>query len=833
MKPILTSITVIALAIPSVAAARSYDWTGPQPCGSPPCSGLWDDQSNWSPPGIPGGGDTATINGTTDPMALTTVTLGSDSVGGLTVSGRTELTGRSLTVASGNAVLNGGTFLGATLTLAAGVTTTLGGDVELSGGKLNNAGTFNWLTGTLSGDSGVEIHNSGSFVITAGTALAYGSGLDNCDFYNTGVVELDGAGTTTSADGLCWAFHNSGVVTFVGGGTLEWQASGNTQHSLEDGGQVTGDGTLLYDEPHTSWSDSKLTVNGTTHVATGATLAFGPGSRITAGTAGGTIAGPGKLLWLGGHIDGSRTYATGPALNWANGLNVAITGPATKDMSGTYIVSGATVTWDQGILAVGDGGYFTNTGTFTAKGDLAISPTGTEYYSQLENRGTFIKQSGNGALTVDSLSFLNYGTLSAASGSIRLVAKGNGPNVLEGGSTLSGQVTALCEVALGGSSTVAAGGNFELGNDGTHAGQLDGSGAIGGDGTVTVDGAAIDATGTNALTFAAGGHLAFTPNAAKTFFQVDPKASMTFAGNTTWTGGTIELQDGTATNTGTWTTTGAALLTNNVSSATFENRGTFAADPGATTLQVDLNFLNSGTVIASSGTLLFAHQDFVQTGGETRLSGGTVGVHTPYTTPDYRTMDIKGGSLTGAGTVDAVVTNEGIVAPGTAASAGTLTVTQTYTQSDAGTLAVDLGGVQAGQFDVLATGGDVKIDGTLAVSLLGGYLPAVGSTYKVLVSGGADPDQGAFATVAPQNGLSVTTTYHPNDVTLGVTGVTAPDAGVDAGTNSDGGMPDAGTGTPRGGSCASGHGANGGLSGGLVVLGAVVVLGALRRRAER
>ncbi|HTQ47269.1 MAG TPA: hypothetical protein VMI75_31150, partial [Polyangiaceae bacterium] len=95
----------------------------------------------------------------------------------------------------------------------------------------------------------------------------------------------------------------------------------------------------------------------------------------------------------------------------------------------------------------------------------------------------------------------------------------------------------------------------------------------------------------------------------------------------------------------------------------------------------------------------------------------------------------------------------------------------------------------------LVVGGDVQIDGTLSVSLLGSYVPSVGSAYKVLASGSSNPDQGTFATVAQPNGVTLKTTYDANDVTLGVTAVSIPDAGADAAPEAgggDGGSPDAG-----------------------------------------
>jgi MYXO-CTERM domain-containing protein len=86
-------------------------------------------------------------------------------------------------------------------------------------------------------------------------------------------------------------------------------------------------------------------------------------------------------------------------------------------------------------------------------------------------------------------------------------------------------------------------------------------------------------------------------------------------------------------------------------------------------------------------------------------------------------------------------------------------------------------------YDVLAVGGDVTIAGSMSVSRIGGYVPSVGASYTVLTSGGADPDTGMFATVTDPNGVTLTTTYNPNNVVLGVTAVTIvpTDAGMEGG----------------------------------------------------
>ncbi len=59
-----------------------------------------------------------------------------------------------------------------------------------------------------------------------------------------------------------------------------------------------------------------------------------------------------------------------------------------------------------------------------------------------------------------------------------------------------------------------------------------------------------------------------------------------------------------------------------------------------------------------------------------------------------------------------------------------------YIQSGAGTLAVELGGTAAGQFDVLNVAGTTTLGGTLNIANINGFTPTVGDTFRVIESVG-------------------------------------------------------------------------------------------------
>ncbi len=125
-----------------------------------------------------------------------------------------------------------------------------------------------------------------------------------------------------------------------------------------------------------------------------------------------------------------------------------------------------------------------------------------------------------------------------------------------------------------------------------------------------------------------------------------------------------------------------------------------------------------------SGTLSFGGA-YIQTGGATILAGGAVAV--------AGTLDIRGGRLAGAGTITGNVANAGQVDPGSAGSAGLLTITGTYTQTATGTLDVEIGGLVAGtQYDQLRVTGAATLGGALNVTQVNGFTRTAGDTFTAM-----------------------------------------------------------------------------------------------------
>lgn len=827
------------VAFASAASAKDYSWIGPTNCSAAPCGGDWANASYWSPSGVPSSGDTATINGASDPDS-TVVTGASGTVQKLTITGNTELPNCAVTIASGGAFSWSGGVIGGKVTIPSDGTGTINGNVELSGGEIDTAGTFSWTSGVLSGDGAAIIRNSGTMTASAGTSFGYGAGTDDADLYNSGTFTFTGPGTLSDENGF-WGLHNSGTVV-VQSGSFELHSAGNTNSTFEDGGHISGAGTLRIYEPlsqfGTASPDSAATFTGTTTIDAGSTLEIAHGAVIDGD---GTIAGPGSLVWSGGTIAANTTPAP---LTWDASLVVKMTSADVKNLIG-IVDNHGTVTWDAGDFGASSDAKFINTGAFTATDDLAINygPSGGPTTCLFQNKGTFTKSGGSGALTVTSWELENDGKVDIASGTLELHNAGNLQHAINDGSSFDGTVRLVEDpsnlapaiVVLSGTTTLNAGATLEL----STASVLTGNGTVAGAGKTSMTGGAVNVLPNQSITFGKDGAVELADNPAQNVFSVDDTGTLTLAGTTTWTAGEAELDSGTLTNTGTFTAKAAAKFTLNVSTALIDNQGSIVVDPGSGTTQLDVDITSSGTLEAKSGTVwLSGYADtYVQTAGSMKLTGGSVAAYVETGDPtdphQPRTLDLKGGRLEGAGNIDAIVNNEGAtVAPGGSGVAGALKITQTYTQSASAGIELELGGSAAGQFDTLDVAGDATLDGAIAIGLVDSFLPAVGDTFKVITSPNVT---GTFANVAQSHDATVDVTYDPTDVVLGVTSVHASDdgganPGADGGSDA-GAAPSGGSNSNSGGcSITAPRGAGSSLATWLTIAAAALLM---RRRRER
>ncbi len=191
----------------------------------------------------------------------------------------------------------------------------------------------------------------------------------------------------------------------------------------------------------------------------------------------------------------------------------------------------------------------------------------------------------------------------------------------------------------------------------------------------------------------------------------------------------------------------------------------------ATTIQAGLgqNLTGNETGLAGAwqlneGTGTTAH-DLTANANNGVLGGGIAANQPSWVANPLPTISIQGGSLTGTGVLNANVTNAALVTPG-GAGAGVLTITGSYTQTSAGTLDIDLGGLTAGTaYDQLNVDGAVTLDGTLNVDEIDGFAPTNGNSFAILVAGSLS---GEFTTTNGLIGaqLLLVANYSADGVTL-------------------------------------------------------------------
>ena len=106
----------------------------------------------------------------------------------------------------------------------------------------------------------------------------------------------------------------------------------------------------------------------------------------------------------------------------------------------------------------------------------------------------------------------------------------------------------------------------------------------------------------------------------------------------------------------------------------------------------------------------------------------------------------SGGLIAGAGSLNipnGVFVNNGEVSPGL--SPGTLNFNSNYSQSDTGSLNIEIGGLTAGsQYDKLNISGHADFDGTLLVRVTDGFIPSPGQVFEIITYGS---HSGSFANI--------------------------------------------------------------------------------------
>jgi PEP-CTERM motif-containing protein len=171
---------------------------------------------------------------------------------------------------------------------------------------------------------------------------------------------------------------------------------------------------------------------------------------------------------------------------------------------------------------------------------------------------------------------------------------------------------------------------------------------------------------------------------------------------------------------------------------------------------VNGTFNNSGIVQIDGTSALTAKSGYVQTDGSTLLDG-TLNAPGPG-------VNIKGGLLSGAGTINGNVLMAGNLMAGN--PTGTFTINGNYTQTSTGTLMEQVGWLSGTNASLLKVSGMASLAGTLNLTLLDGFTATLGDSFILMTFASST---GAFSTIDGLNlgnGLVFDLFYDAHDVRI-------------------------------------------------------------------
>jgi len=742
----------VALGAASPAAAGgSFTWTG-EGDGQ-----TWTDACNWWPKNqcqqeYPGSGSAdddavlAYVPGKTPPQ----VKLGDDvDLGSFTFTGPASIEGGSIHVTKtfswGGGTLDTAVFLGgaATGSIDGAADHTLGALIT-NNGRLTIGATLI----KVGRDVGFDNGPTGKLTAVVGARL---SGLECCvhapRVNNRGTFTVAKPLIPTGADTvvLSGVSFNTGGKVNLNGGKLRLEIAPG---SVGEGTAFAGNGSL------TVANQAVVTLGGQFTVSRSTQLELAPGGRL-AGV--GTFTG-GRFLWTGGRVDAVLTL---------DGVDTTLDGPDSKDLAGTIASQAGRVNVLQpakkdgviGHLRLGEGARFSNQGVFVAREGFGMDGLFCcTNPAEFDNEGgvfSVLRRSDGvrGQVGVANIRFRAAGEVHLESAAFEAI---NGLVTFADGLRVTGSGSLALDEGV--DATLAGNFSAEPNVLFTERGDLDGTGQYAG----RMDWLAGTMKGN--LTVADTGVLAIKgPSQKYLYGQLTTlgKASVASTNDSE-----VRFGAGAAFfNAGQLTVGDHAIfagLTCCVNPPTFVNIGNFRM---ASRQGLDVRammFLNRGTLDLVKGTLSITSGGYSQPEGSTRLLGGTL--------TSVPVVDIAGGTLVGAGTINGSVRNAGTIAPGppdVAGSTGIVTILGDYTQDRTGTVQVDVDGTTPGaSHDQLRVSDTATLAGRLAVHTADGFSPALGTRVVVLLLPTRNGNFGSAGDLTLPDGHRWTVTYATSDVAL-------------------------------------------------------------------
>ncbi|MEM7787418.1 MAG: T9SS type A sorting domain-containing protein [Bacteroidota bacterium] len=511
---------VLLLALPA-SGQTVYTWGGG--------SGDWFSESNWSPSGIPGAGDTALITSGSPEVSRDT-TVATVEFGGASLDGDGTLT-VTASMEWSDGQMNGRTFADtAALAIASGATLRITGDGEkgLRGRDLLNDGTVVWEGAgdlVVQWPTTIENRTGATFDIQTDADLTRTNGT--LDLINDGLLVKSAGTDETRFVFLLGSLANNGTIRAEAGVLDLANANASAQSSSGDGAfEATEGAELQFSAGYGFGTGSTLSGAGTVRFVEGTTeigraTMTGP-TRLDGGTlsltsadtaseladvllAADALGGPGNieidglLTWTGGAL--GTGVGAAPTLTLRGGTEIS--GEAAKQFRGGTTVNASTMRWLEGPLEVASSAAFRNLAGATLSIESDTTWTRRDGFIPITNEGTIVKTGSDGRTTI-SLRFApitNDGEVRVESGTLSLATDGSSSTstdtgryvVAEGAALRFGgtQRTFTADASLEGAGTLAFDGPVVFGGTvrpGTSPGIL----TIAGDGLPPEAGAVLD-----------------------------------------------------------------------------------------------------------------------------------------------------------------------------------------------------------------------------------------------------------------------------------------------------------------------------------------------------
>ena len=706
-----------------------------------------------------GSGDSLTYNGSGQLFTQNAGLLSIDATGTLeainagftvqggTVSGEVLLTGNGGTStlnllggSTGSYRLRGSTAINGDI--AAGQIVTVRGEPSFNSSTtsedgVTNSGTLNFnsttvATANLTGSGSGGFINNATGVINIERGSGGGRTM-SWNLTNNGAVNVNADATFARVSG--W-YTNNGSFNVGAGDSLTYNGSG--QLFSQNAGTLTIDPTGTLEAINSGFTHSGGTVAGevlltgnggtsTLNLLGGSTGSY----RLRGSTAiNGDIA-AGQTVTVRGEPSFNSSTTSEDGVTNSGTLRFDSTTFATANLTGSGAGAFINNAGGQIVIERGIGGgrtmswNLTNNGAVTVNADATFARVGGQY----ANNGSFNVGAG------DTLNYNGSGQLFSQNAGTLTVDPTGTFEAINAGFTHQGG-TVVGEVLLtgnGGTSTL----NLTGGTTGAY--RLRGTTAI--TGTIA-SGQSVTVRGEPSYNSSVTTTDALVNSGSLTLTSVTfATANLSAGGGGSFVNsasGAVAIQTGSG---------GARVF-----SAALSNAGLFnaAASQGVSLGRAGAAHSNSGQFVITEGTVTVTGSSFTN-----QAAGVISGV----------------GNLSTAA-LAAGLQNDGTISPGL--SIGTLTLTGALQNSSTSSLAVEIGGLAPGQFDVLSVSGAAALSGRVAVSLLGGYTPALGDTFRIMNYGSRLGQFGQVLTVAGNTGVSFEAQYSGAFMTIVVTAIPSP-----------------------------------------------------------